>query len=127
MPTIKKKENPRKWVSSKQRKEDQYWGNKEDQEFYRSKLWRAIRTNVLTREPLCRYCKYEGKYKTATIVDHIKPIRLGGSPTDNNNLQPLCVKHHNSKSYYEGKGLIDNITIQLYGNDYNVKGYINNA
>jgi 5-methylcytosine-specific restriction protein A len=43
-------------------------------------------------------CDAEGVIAAATVVDHIKPVRLGGAKYDAANLQPLCEVHHNSKS-----------------------------
>lgn len=40
----------------------------------------------------------------ATVVDHITPIRMGGSPTDERNLQCLCASCHSRKSLKELRG-----------------------
>jgi len=69
--------------------------------FYKSKPWRKLRQFILSREPLCRSCKKQGKYVSATVVDHIKPIRLGGDRMSEDNLQPLCRSCHNSKTAKE--------------------------
>jgi 5-methylcytosine-specific restriction endonuclease McrA len=47
-------------------------------------------------------CLKEGRYTTATIVDHIVPIRQGGARLDINNLQSLCHSCHTIKSNEEG-------------------------
>lgn len=84
--------NRRPWIkpsSSKKKLEER----KERAKFYRSKQWRELRKMFLQWHPICVECSRE-----ATVVDHITPIRLGGSKIDWNNLQPMCARCHNSKS-----------------------------
>jgi 5-methylcytosine-specific restriction protein A len=57
--------------------------------------WQAIRKQVLTDEPDCRSCG-----NPATQVDHIKPLRIGGT-NDRQNLQPLCHSCHSRKTQRE--------------------------
>jgi 5-methylcytosine-specific restriction protein A len=42
---------------------------------------------------LCEDCKAEGRYVPAKVVDHIKPLALGGSDEDSNT-RNLCHSHH---------------------------------
>ena len=70
--------------------------------FYKSKEWRELRRSYLDGHPLCAMCLKEGRYTTATIVDHIVPIRQGGARLDINNLQSLCLSCHTIKSNEEG-------------------------
>tara|TARA_Y100001938_G_scaffold95994_1_gene131405 strand:+ start:594 stop:926 length:333 start_codon:yes stop_codon:yes gene_type:complete len=77
--------------------------NKEINKFYKSTPWRNIRLIVLKRQPLCVSCQKKGEIKTANVVDHILPIRLGGKKLELTNLQSLCVSCHNSKSSKEKK------------------------
>lgn len=82
----------RPWIkpsSNKKKLQDR----KERAKFYRSKQWRDLRKMFLQWHPICVECS-----KEATVVDHIKPIRLGGAKLDWNNLQPMCARCHNSKS-----------------------------
>ena len=72
------------------------------QKFYKSKEWRDLRRSYLESHPLCCECLKQGKYVTATIVDHIVPIRQGGKRLDANNLQSLCLSCHTLKSNKEG-------------------------
>lgn len=60
-----------------------------------SAQWRAIRKQVLDREPLCRICKAIGWATPATEVDHIH-----GDTADNrlDSLQPLCKRCHSEKT-----------------------------
>jgi 5-methylcytosine-specific restriction protein A len=53
--------------------------------------WRRIRLDVLAEQPLCR-CG-----APATEVDHIKPLRRGGTH-DRTNLRAMCKRCHSSKT-----------------------------
>lgn len=57
----------------------------------------AIRTARLQREPLCRDCKAKGIYTEAVTPDHIVPLALGGTDTDDN-IQCLCGPCHDRKT-----------------------------
>ena len=61
---------------------------------YDSPAWRSLRTKVLLSAPHCRICG-----QGADVVDHID------GNADNNelyNLQPLCVRCHNRKTFLGG-------------------------
>ena len=58
--------------------------------------WRRIRAQVLSEEPLCRACAFEGFVTPAEEVDHARPKALGGTD-DRANLQALCARHNASK------------------------------
>ena len=62
------------------------------------RAWQRIRAAVLAEDPDCRTCG-----AAAVLVDHIVPIRSGGS-NDRLNLQPLCTPCHNRKTAAEGGG-----------------------
>lgn len=68
---------------------------------YKTKHWKLVRSMVLASEPICQLCILDGRITEATVVDHIVPIRLGGSFDDRNNLQSLCERCHNSKTAKE--------------------------
>ena len=70
--------------------------------FYISKEWKRLRQNFLIEHPFCEECRKKGRLTKATVVDHIVPIRMGGSALDENNLQPLCASCHGRKSILEG-------------------------
>lgn len=63
---------------------------------YKTRRWAQLRKLVLSRNPRCVICT-----DVATQVDHIKPVKEGGSFYDISNLQPLCHKCHSSKTRTE--------------------------
>lgn len=69
--------------------------------FYQSKAWRDVRAAFLREHPLCCRCEGEDELVPAKVVDHIKPLKLGGARFDTANLQALCVPCHNRKSMRE--------------------------
>ena len=60
---------------------------------YNSTKWRKYRRAFLALSPLCVECG-----RIAEVVDHIKPVRLGGDFWQPLNHQALCHRCHNSKS-----------------------------
>lgn len=62
--------------------------------------WRRLRRMVLRREPLCRECKAAGFDVPAVLVDHIISLSEGGT-NKLENLQGLCIMHHNKKTARE--------------------------
>lgn len=70
--------------------------------FYNSPAWRRLSRAYRQEHPLCELCSKRGVIRTADMVDHIVPIRLGGESMDWNNCQSLCHKCHNRKSGREG-------------------------
>lgn len=73
-------------------------------EFYNSWAWRKIRKVFISKNPLCKYCEQKGLIEVATVVDHIKPISLGGDKVNEDNFQSLCESCHNKKSSNESRG-----------------------
>ena len=69
-----------------------------DDSFYHTSEWRRLRMTMLRYQSICQ-CGAQ-----ATVVDHITPIRMGGSPTDERNLQCLCASCHSRKSLKEARG-----------------------
>jgi 5-methylcytosine-specific restriction protein A len=53
----------------------------------------ALRARRLANEPLCRMCRDKGITRAATAPDHIKPLALGGTDTDDN-IRCLCADCH---------------------------------
>jgi 5-methylcytosine-specific restriction protein A len=65
--------------------------------------WAKLRAWVLSREPLCRACDAAGTVRAAEEVDHVVPLFMGGSNSEDN-LQPLCKACHLAKSIEELRG-----------------------
>lgn len=56
----------------------------------------GVRARRLRLEPLCRFCKKEGRVTIASVVDHIKPHKGNEALFfDLANTQSLCESHHN--------------------------------
>ena len=48
--------------------------------------------------PICKWCEEEGRVTPGQIVDHIVEIKDGGQTLSFDNLQTLCLPHHNQKT-----------------------------
>lgn len=71
--------------------------SKEWHYLYNTSRWKYISRSFLAKYPICFICG-----EKATIADHIIPHR--GDVTlfyDENNLQPLCKRHHDAKTLRE--------------------------
>lgn len=68
-----------------------------------TKVWRAIRAQVLTEQPLCLICQMQGKIEPAVHVDHIDN---DAHNNERSNLQGLCARHHSEKTAAEMRGKI---------------------
>lgn len=55
------------------------------------------RQRRLVNEPQCRDCKARGLFVLATVPDHIIPLALGGSDTDDN-IRCLCEACHKKRT-----------------------------
>ena len=65
------------------------------------KVWEMVRAVALKRDGhMCVQCAANGQYREAKEVDHIVPKSQGGSD-DLDNLQSLCKKCHDKKTYRE--------------------------
>lgn len=66
--------------------------------------WQKARATFLKRNPLCAFCKEQGKVTAATVVDHITPHKGDSSLFwDSSNWQPLCKTHHDSTKQRQEK------------------------
>ena len=79
---------------------NQSWGG--DTSFYRTKYWKTLRDSVIEKNPLCVSCLKDDQLTEAKVVDHIVPLKKNGT-NELKNLQGLCHKCHNRKTYYENK------------------------
>jgi len=59
--------------------------------------WVKARTVKLKTNPLCEYCLEVGVYTTATEVDHVLALALGGSHKQDN-LKSTCSSCHKVKT-----------------------------
>ena len=57
----------------------------------------ALRQRRLAQEPLCRDCADQGRVTEATTPDHIIPLALGGTDTDDN-IRCLCAECHDERT-----------------------------
>jgi 5-methylcytosine-specific restriction enzyme A len=81
---------------------DQLRGNSTQRGY--DSLWKKLRLVALRRDNyLCAHCmKFDGRPIQATDVDHIVPIAEAPERRlDLDNLQCLCKKHHDQKTYEE--------------------------
>jgi 5-methylcytosine-specific restriction protein A len=96
MPTLPKGKK-RSWINSSKSYIRQY----DNSSFYNSKAWRMTRKLYIKSNPLCEQCTREERTTAGQMVDHIRPITLGGSKLDQSNLQTLCDNCHSKKSAKE--------------------------
>lgn len=63
------------------------------------RIKQKARREYLTAHPLCVKCMADGRYRKATVVDHIVPHR-GDERLfwDRSNWQALCKRHHDLKT-----------------------------
>ena len=66
--------------------------------FYQTKEWRNYSHNYLILNPLCKICDQQNRVTESQVVDHIQPIKQGGSRWASYNHQPLCKSCHAKKS-----------------------------
>ena len=60
-----------------------------------SHRWNVLRTNHIMLNPLCVFCKKEGRITLAQEVDHIKPHKENLELfLDETNWQSLCLQCH---------------------------------
>jgi 5-methylcytosine-specific restriction protein A len=75
----------------RQRLDQQPW-----RRWYNLALWRRRRAAQLAREPLCAYCRAEGRAAAATVADHKEPHRGDWEKFIGGALQSLCHSCHSS-------------------------------
>jgi 5-methylcytosine-specific restriction enzyme A len=79
---------------------------------YDTQAWRRRRARQLQAEPLCRWCKSEGRIVPASIADHIDPHR-GDRVKFAGPLQSLCASCHSSrKQQLEKSGSVAGCDVQ---------------
>lgn len=70
----------------------------------RTAAFRRLRERILSDHPLCRYCRYTGRVRGATVVDHIVALSLCGSD-DPANHAPFCTDCNDAKATDEKRFL----------------------
>lgn len=95
-PTVKRKPWHQSEVKQHQRVKDMRW-------FYNSRKWRKFSKQFKVNNPYCIECERNGIVKPSRVTDHIKTFEELPEGFDLDNLkeehmQPLCKKHHDSKS-----------------------------
>lgn len=75
-------------------------------QLYKRALWKKLRIDHISEEPMCRYClERDGSLVAADIVDHITPHKGDEKKFFNpNNLQSLCESCHNGEKAMEENG-----------------------
>ena len=99
MPTLPKAKK-KKWIASSSNKSGYKAKHLSvNSEFYNSTAWRELRKWFIKSNPTCKWCSEEGRANINNlIVDHIVEIVDGGEKLDPENLQTLCLSHHNQKT-----------------------------
>ena len=90
-----KRESNKAYDFIRNRKDKQY------RRIYQSSRWQHLRRQVLLRDGfLCQNCQRNGVIKTGDVVDHIVELKDDMSKAfDMDNLETLCHKCHNHKTY----------------------------
>lgn len=60
----------------------------------------TLRHQLFRDHPLCRQCEREGRFRRATVRDHVIPLAEGGTD-EPDNIQGLCDECHELKSARE--------------------------
>jgi len=87
----------RPWIKKGETRPWQDQQRQDSQAFYHSMAWRNLRNRYIRQHPLCVECQRNGFHTPGYVVDHIVPIKSGGSKWSESNLQTLCEKCHNKK------------------------------
>jgi 5-methylcytosine-specific restriction protein A len=75
-----------------------------DNESQRMRGWelQKLRAKMFKADPLCAHCRAAGRTRKWDELDHIVPLREGGT-NDESNLQGLCYECHAIKSAAESR------------------------
>ena len=72
--------------------------------FYASSAWKALSKAYRQANPWCVVCAVEGRSVLAAQADHILGLRQAPERAlDPENLQSLCMRCHNRKTFAEGR------------------------
>ena len=102
--------NPKRYMGadgtlSRSTKRKRQWGEPATRErFYSKKPWKQLRRSHLAANPTCAECERKGRFREATLVDHIIPrADAPERELDPTNLQSLCVLCHDAKTAKENR------------------------
>lgn len=74
------------------------------QRWYKTARWARRRAEQLEHNPLCAYCKQEGRTRIATVADHVEPHRGDEVLFFEGKLQSLCASCHSAVKQQEEHG-----------------------
>jgi len=63
--------------------------------------WQRLRERIRHRDGICVLCAADGITTPGDDVDHIIPVKDGGDPWAESNLQFICKEHHRRKTAAE--------------------------
>jgi len=91
-----------------------------------SRAYRRLCASILDSEPLCRYCRAEGRISPATLIDHIVALSLGGS-NDRFNLAPACVDCNAAKAAVEQRFVVRGYDVRDVRREPELAGWVKKA
>ncbi len=94
------------WVP--ERKPFKNLNEEKNRKVYNTRKWRSFSIDYKERNPICVKCEQEGIITASKVTDHIQRVNAGGDHYNENNLQALCKRCHNSKSGKEAHGYKEN-------------------
>ncbi|WP_097063743.1 HNH endonuclease [Sphingomonas guangdongensis] len=77
-------------------------------------------------DPLCRYCRAEGRITPATVLDHVLALSLGGT-NEPANLAPACRDCNARKGVDEQRYLQRGYDLAVVGQDAALREWMRKA
>ena len=65
------------------------------------RTWKRVRLLYIQAHPICEDCEDQGVITPADLVDHVIPIKEGGSRLSFDNLRSQCNDHHEKKHKHD--------------------------
>lgn len=88
----------RPWIPERKKERKRYSNDK----LYQSAAWRRLSKLHKRSNPFCVECEKVGVYTPVAITDHVLPVNTHPELSlDWDNLQSLCMAHHNKKTAKE--------------------------
>lgn len=101
MATINLKSGVKSWAQQPKPEKTKAWS--EDPDWYNKPEWRKFRKAYIDSNPLCEVSRSEKKYHAAKDLDHIIPIRYGGSKLHPDNVMGMTGYYHKRKTGLESR------------------------